>query len=189
MADLQICKTCGVQHSSASVEELKNECPICLDPRQYVPPTGQAWITLNELRNDRRHKNIFHPMDTDQTSTANLIAIRTEPQVAIGQSAFLVRTPEGNVLWDCITYLDDETVEAIKGLGGLKAIAISHPHFFSTHVEYALTRSSLIQMGESIQLSRLHFCRGATMAHEKGRRNSTMLVRTQAAHYPTNHNL
>ena len=75
-------------------------------------------------------------MDTKETSTANLIAIRTEPQVAIGQTAYLVRTPEGNVLWDCITYLDDETIEAIKSLGGLKAIAISHPHFFSTHIEY-----------------------------------------------------
>jgi glyoxylase-like metal-dependent hydrolase (beta-lactamase superfamily II) len=74
-------------------------------------------------------------MDADQTSYAKLIAIRTEPQLAIGQSAYLIRTPEGNVLWDCITYLDDETINAIKGLGGLKAIVISHPHFFSTHVE------------------------------------------------------
>jgi hypothetical protein len=135
MGDLQICKTCGIQHASTSIDELNNECPICLDPRQYVPLTGQAWVTLTQLRASE-HKNIFHPMDTDQTSTANLIAIRTEPQVAIGQSAYLVRTPEGNVLWDCITYLDDDTIEAIKGLGGLKAIAISHPHFFSTHIEY-----------------------------------------------------
>jgi hypothetical protein len=146
MADLQICKTCGNQHSSESIQELKNECPICLDPRQYVPPTGQAWITLTSLRTGK-HKNVFHPMDTDQTSTANLIAIRTEPQVAIGQSAYLVRTPEGNVLWDCITYLDDETIEAIKGLGGLKAIAISHPHFFSTHIEYGFITVELIVDG------------------------------------------
>jgi hypothetical protein len=75
-------------------------------------------------------------MDTDALETASLIAIRTEPQLAIGQSAYLVRTPDGNVLWDCITYLDDETVNMINGLGGLHSIAISHPHFFSTHVEY-----------------------------------------------------
>src|SRR5579859_1322611 len=136
MSDLQTCKTCGVQHSSPSIDALKNECPICLDPRQYVPATGQAWLTLADLRSSNNHKNIFHPMDADQTSYAHLIAIRTEPQVAIGQSAYLVRTPDGNVLWDCITYLDDETIEAIKGLGGLKAIVISHPHFYSTNVEY-----------------------------------------------------
>lgn len=141
MADLQICKTCGIQHSTNSIEELKNECPICLDPRQYVPPTGQAWITLTSLR-DGKHKNTFHPMDTKETSTANLIGIRTEPQVAIGQTAYLVRTPEGNVLWDCITYLDNETIDTIKSLGGLEAIAISHPHFFSTHLEYIHCGSS-----------------------------------------------
>jgi hypothetical protein len=135
MADLQICMTCGVQFGSESIDQLKNECPICLDPRQYVPPTGQAWITLSSLISDGKHKNIFHPMDAEQTSYAKLIAIRTEPQLAIGQSAYLIRTPDGNVLWDCITYLDDETINAIKGFGGLKAIVISHPHFFSTHIE------------------------------------------------------
>jgi hypothetical protein len=135
MADLLICRTCGTQHSYTSIGDLKNECPICLDPRQYVPPTGQVWTTLTKLRSEG-HKNLFHAMDAVETSKANLIAIRTEPQVAIGQSAYLVLTPDGNVLWDCISYLDDETIEAIKGLGGVKAIAISHPHFFATNIEY-----------------------------------------------------
>jgi hypothetical protein len=142
MADLQICRTCGVQFSTPSIQDLNNECPICLDPRQYVPPAGQSWTTLSTFRSEGKHKNIFHPMDADQTSFARLLAIRTEPQLAIGQSAYLVRTPEGNVLWDCITYLDDETVEAIKAYGGLKAIVISHPHFFSTHIEYSLLQTS-----------------------------------------------
>jgi glyoxylase-like metal-dependent hydrolase (beta-lactamase superfamily II) len=74
-------------------------------------------------------------MDTEQTSYAKLLAIRTEPQFAIGQSAYLVRTPEGNVLWDCITFLDDETIEAVRAYGEVKALVLSHPHFFSTHVE------------------------------------------------------
>jgi hypothetical protein len=138
MADLLICRTCGVQFSASSIEELNNECPICLDPRQYVPPLGQSWTTLSTLRADGKYKNLFHPMDADETSSARLLAIRTEPQVAIGQSAYLVRTPQGNILWDCITYLDNETIEAIKEYGGLKAIVISHPHFYSTHVEYFL---------------------------------------------------
>jgi glyoxylase-like metal-dependent hydrolase (beta-lactamase superfamily II) len=49
--------------------------------------------------------------------------------------------PEGkstfNVLWDCITYIDDETVSEIKRLGGIDAIVISHPHYFTTHVDWA----------------------------------------------------
>jgi len=136
MADLLICRTCGVQFSTTSIEELNNQCPICLDPRQYVPPTGQSWTTLTQLRSENKHKNLFHAVDAPRTSEAQLLAIRTEPQLAIGQSAYLVRTPQGNVLWDCITYLDDETVEAIREYGGLQAIVISHPHFYSTHVEY-----------------------------------------------------
>lgn len=64
-------------------------------------------------------------------------SIVTEPQFAIGQRCILLETAEGNVLWDCITYLDDETVEFIKGKGGLKAIVISHPHYYTTHLDWA----------------------------------------------------
>ena len=46
--------------------------------------------------------------------------------------------PEGgNILWDCVATLDAATVSMIKGLGGLKAIAISHPHFYTTMHEWA----------------------------------------------------
>jgi hypothetical protein len=49
----------------------------------------------------------------------------------------LVRTGKGNILWDCIATLDDATVTVIKGLGGIDVIAISHPHFYTTMVEWA----------------------------------------------------
>jgi hypothetical protein len=41
------------------------------------------------------------------------------------------------VLWDCISLIDDATVTLINGLGGLKAIAISHPHFYTTMTEWS----------------------------------------------------
>lgn len=66
-----------------------------------------------------------------------LFSIATEPSFAIGQHALLVRGPRGNLLWDCITYIDDETVAAVLELGGISAIAISHPHFYSSCVEWA----------------------------------------------------
>ena len=56
---------------------------------------------------------------------------------AIGQRALLVRTDGGNLLWDCVATLDAATVTLIKALGGIKAIAISHPHFYTTMVEWA----------------------------------------------------
>ena len=51
--------------------------------------------------------------------------------------ALLLRTAKGNVLWDCITLLDNATIEIVKGLGGLIGIAISHPHYYSSMVEWA----------------------------------------------------
>ncbi|HYT13944.1 MAG TPA: hypothetical protein VEL12_14255, partial [Candidatus Nitrosopolaris sp.] len=66
-----------------------------------------------------------------------LTGIGTKPAFAIGQRALLVRSPQGNVLWDCITLVDDATVEAIRKVGGIRAIAISHPHYYSSMVEWS----------------------------------------------------
>ena len=43
----------------------------------------------------------------------------------------------GNVLWECVTLLDDATAEAVEALGGLAAIAISHPHYYASMVAWA----------------------------------------------------
>src|SRR5215475_9201635 len=66
-----------------------------------------------------------------------VIGIGTQPAFAIGQRALVVCTPNGNVLWDCIAMLDPATITLINGLGKLKAIAISHPHFYTTMVEWS----------------------------------------------------
>ncbi|RYP05092.1 hypothetical protein DL764_004053 [Monosporascus ibericus] len=126
-----VCTACGTQYPTADRYEVKT-CFICDDPRQFTPPTGQTFTTLDELRRSR-HKSKWVPFACDDRFTS----IVTEPKVGIGQRAILVRTPRGNVLWDCVTLLDDETAEKIRDLGGLKAIVISHPHFYSAHVEWA----------------------------------------------------
>ncbi|KAI0859630.1 beta-lactamase-like protein [Xylaria cubensis] len=129
-----VCKTCGTQFPTDDKHKVTT-CLICDDPRQYVPPSGQFFTSLDELRSTGEHKNIFTPLPGDPKG--RFVGINTQPKVAIGQRAILVQTPEGNVLWDCITLLDDETIKKIKDLGGLKAIVISHPHYYSTHLEWA----------------------------------------------------
>jgi glyoxylase-like metal-dependent hydrolase (beta-lactamase superfamily II) len=57
--------------------------------------------------------------------------------MAIGQRAIFIQTESGNVLWDCISLLDQETIDFLKSRGGLAAIAISHPHFYATHLDWA----------------------------------------------------
>jgi hypothetical protein len=76
-------------------------------------------------------------MNSTREYEPGVTGIGSQPSFAIGQRAVLVRTPGGNVLWDCISLLDAATVTTIKALGGLKAIAISHPHFYTTMVEWA----------------------------------------------------
>lgn len=105
------------------------ECTICEEERQYVPPTGQGWTTLERLA--VTHFNSYRQYE------AGIIGIGAQPHFAIGQRALLLRTPHGNVLWDCIAMLDAATVTLIEGLGGLSAIGISHPHFYTTMVEWS----------------------------------------------------
>jgi hypothetical protein len=68
-----------------------------------------------------------------------LVGIGTQPSFAIGQRALLVQSPNGNVLWDCISLIDEATVSVVKAMGGIQAIAISHPHYYSSMVEWSQT--------------------------------------------------
>ena len=122
-----LCSTCGTQYPPSS--QPPRHCLICEDERQYIGFDGQQWTTLEALRQE--HHNVFEPYET------GLTAIRTLPPFGIGQRAFLVETPGGNVLWDCIALIDDATVQEIRRRGGLSAIAISHPHYYTTMVEWS----------------------------------------------------
>ncbi len=79
----------------------------------------------------RTHFNAFRRHEP------GLIGIATTPVFAIGQRALLLRTSAGNVLWDCISFIDEATVEIVQALGRIAAIAISHPHFYASMVEWS----------------------------------------------------
>ena len=131
-----ICNTCGTQFMPSYKEPAR--CPICDEERQFVLPSGQSWTTHEALA--RRYTNTFRQHEP------GLIGIGTVPHFAIGQRALLLRTDKGNVLWDCISLLDDATKEIVKGLGGLIGIAISHPHYYSSMVEWAHTFDAPIHL-------------------------------------------
>jgi glyoxylase-like metal-dependent hydrolase (beta-lactamase superfamily II) len=134
-----VCATCGVQFAPAAA--LPEGCPICLDGRQYVGWEGQRWTTLEELRSG--HTNRIEELEP------GLTGIGTEPAFAIGQRALLVRTPEGNVLWDCVTLLDEATVGTVRQHGGIAAIAISHPHYYSSMVEWSREFGAPVHLHEA----------------------------------------
>ena len=94
-----------------------------------MPVEGQQWTTLEELRTSHRAEI--------RNELPGLLGIGCEPEFAIGQRALLIAGERGNVLWDCQALLDDEILAAVHDRGGLAAIAISHPHYYSTMVEWA----------------------------------------------------
>ena len=122
-----ICITCGTQFAETAGPP--PNCPICDDERQYVGWEGQRWTTLPEMLG--RFKNVIREEEP------GLHSIHTQPKIGIGQRALLVRTPGGNLLWDCVPLVDDTTVTAIKALGGLAAIAVSHPHYYTAMIEWS----------------------------------------------------
>ena len=61
----------------------------------------------------------------------------TQPDRGASLGGYCVPQAQGNALWDCISLIDDATVTLINGLGGLKAIAVSHPHFYTTMAEWS----------------------------------------------------
>ena len=122
-----LCSACGTQYPPS--EAPPGRCRICTDERQFVPAAGQSWTTLEELR--KAYSNKFRRL------AVGLTTIETTPAFGIAQRAILARTPAGNVLWDCLALIDDATVDLLKGLGGVAAIAISHPHYYTTMVEWS----------------------------------------------------
>lgn len=124
---IHLCEACGTSFPDSQTPA--DTCPICEDERQFVPASGQSWTTTEKL--SATHSNLWKRHEQD------LFEIRTQPRFGIGQRAFLIRTPKGNILWDCIALLDPATEEIIRGLGGIDAIAISHPHYYTTMQEWA----------------------------------------------------
>ena len=124
-----ICVTCGVQHGES--ENQPEHCRICEDERQYIGKDGQRWTTLTEMQ--KSYQNRVEDAEAD----SNITGIGTTPGFAIGQRGLLVQTPNGNVLWDCVSLIDDATVDAIRARGGISAIAVSHPHTVGSLVEYS----------------------------------------------------
>ncbi|HSC38652.1 MAG TPA: hypothetical protein VLD19_12295 [Chitinophagaceae bacterium] len=117
-----ICITCGTQFTPGL--PLPALCPVCEDDRQYIGAGGQQWTSLPALSD--KYSVLFKKINE------HLYELTMTPAFAIGQRAFLILSPHGNILWDCIPLINEPVAEFIKSKGGLKAIVFSHPHYYST---------------------------------------------------------
>ena len=123
-----ICATCGNHYPEGPAPPAT--CAICTDERQWVPATGQRWTTPEELAAAGHHGDV-------REVEPGLVGIGVEPPFAIGQRALLVRTAEGNLLWDLPGFVDEAAFQAVRDAGGLHAVSASHPHFYGAIVEWS----------------------------------------------------
>jgi glyoxylase-like metal-dependent hydrolase (beta-lactamase superfamily II) len=103
---------------------------ICEDERQWVPPGGQNWTTMERLAQSGHH-SVIREVEPE------LIGIAVEPGVGVGQRGLLVSTAEGNLLWDPSGFIDSAAIQAVRDAGGLRAVASSHPHMYGAGVEWS----------------------------------------------------
>ncbi len=120
------CEQCGAQFPESHEPPLA--CLICEDERQFVNWKGQTWGAREDL--EKRLKLVWR-------DDLGIAGIGLEPGFAIGQRALLVPAGDGCVLWDCVPLVTREAVEYIRSLGGLKAIAVSHPHFYGAVADWS----------------------------------------------------
>jgi glyoxylase-like metal-dependent hydrolase (beta-lactamase superfamily II) len=120
------CKQCGAQFGESSAPP--SSCPICEDERQYVNWKGQAWFAREQLAEGYR---------LVWRDDLGLTGFGLEPDFAIAQRALLVPDAGGCVLWDCVPLATGEAIAHVRSLGGLKAIAVSHPHYYGAVADWS----------------------------------------------------
>jgi glyoxylase-like metal-dependent hydrolase (beta-lactamase superfamily II) len=123
---LWTCETCGAQFPDSGNPPAA--CPICEDERQYVNWKGQTFLTREALA--RSHRIVWR-------DDLGLTGLALERSFAIGQWALLVGDGDGCVMWDCIPLATPEAVAHVRSRGGLKAIAISHPHYYGALADWS----------------------------------------------------
>ena len=135
-----LCATCAVETDGPRTS--KQICPICADERQYLPPGGQRWTSVDELI-DAGHRVACYEVED------GLLGLRAEPTVGIGQQALLVRGREGSVLWDPPGLITDEAVDQVRSAGKVLAVAASHPHMFGVQLDWAAALDAPVLVSEA----------------------------------------
>ncbi|WP_313810639.1 hydrolase [Glutamicibacter sp.] len=104
-------------------------CPICADERQYIPGGTQRWVSTEELV-AAGHTLEFTHLEPGLTAL-------TCHEIGIGQSALLVETAAGCLLFDVPGIITDSAVDYIRERGPLLGIVASHPHMYGVQQQYS----------------------------------------------------
>jgi hypothetical protein len=169
------CFQCGAQFPESPAAPQR--CPICEDERQFVCWGGQTWLTREELA--ATHRVVWR-------DDLGIPGIGIEPSFAIGQRALLLREADGCVMWDCIPLATEDAIDYVRSLGGLKAIAVSHPHFYGALADWSAAFGNApvyLQAADSEWITRPHPAIVSWSGEEFRLSDDIVLVRA-GGHFP-----
>jgi len=121
------CAGCAVEFPPGARPE--GICLICADERQYIPGGTQQWVRTQDLAT-AGHQLTLTELEPGLTAIAS-------PEIGIGQSALLVETTGGNLLFDVPGLITEQIIDWIESRGGLAGIVASHPHMYGVQQQYS----------------------------------------------------
>jgi glyoxylase-like metal-dependent hydrolase (beta-lactamase superfamily II) len=138
-----ICVACGLEYgpgdnrgavhettAATDADPLPERCIICSEERQYVPPSGQDWTTSER-------QEAAGTIATLVELEPGLHQMTVTPRIGIGHKPLLVQTSAGTVLWEPPGFISPAAIDAVRRLGGITAIAGSHPHLMGAMVSWS----------------------------------------------------
>lgn len=114
-----LCDNCG---SWQRHFEPPPACPLCLDARHVVPQAGWRFWTEGEGR-------ARFPCRWAEVEPG-IWRFWNDPVNGIGPSAYLIRAPGGNMMFEGCTVFSADALAAIAELGGVDVLSASHPHSY-----------------------------------------------------------
>ena len=114
-----LCTNCGFWQKHFA---LPSSCPVCMDFRHTPPDDGFRFLTPDTVQRET------HTVWTGEKS--DIVTFSTDPRIGIGPNGYLIRHPEGNVLFDGTAYYTPDALAFIAALGGIKWLSASHPHTY-----------------------------------------------------------
>ena len=121
------CAGCAVEFPPGRPPE--GLCPICADERQYIPGGTQRWVRTEDLV-AAGHELTLTELEPGLTAISS-------PEIGIGQSALLVETTGGNLLFDVPGLITDQIIVWLRSRGELAGIVASHPHMYGVQQQYS----------------------------------------------------